>query len=70
MILLKIKFAGHHPQRQIRKLPARFDDTRNVAAQRELAEAEAAHFKLSQVTPWASTDAATVAVPNLELRLS
>src|SRR6516225_3603273 len=49
-------------------LPARFHDAGNLSPQRHAAEADAAHFKLADIRASAPTDAAAVAVPDLELR--
>src|SRR5215475_11048193 len=51
-------------------LPARLHDAGNFTLERHAAEADTAHFKLADVGPRAATDAAAVAVANLELRFA
>src|SRR5690348_17202880 len=50
-------------------LPARLDDARDVAAQRELAEAEATHLELTEVGTRAAATLAAALHANLELLL-
>src|SRR6266702_1424025 len=51
-------------------LPARLDDARDVARERQLAEADAAHLELPQVRPGAAAGAAAVVLAHPELRLA
>src|SRR6185437_6280166 len=49
-------------------LPARFDDARDVAAQREVPEADPTHVELAQKRARAPTVVAAVAMTNTPLR--
>src|SRR3989442_10619360 len=51
-------------------LPARLDDAGDVARERQLAEADAAHLELPQVRPGAAAGAAAVVLAHPELRLA
>jgi hypothetical protein len=50
-------------------LPTGFHHAGDIPAQSELPEAQPAHLKFPQKPAWPAADAATVAVPDLELRL-
>src|SRR2546426_7580638 len=54
---------------ETRRLPARLDDARNLPAQRQLAEADAAHAEIAQEAARPPAAVAPVATPHLELRL-
>src|SRR5215831_17234517 len=50
-------------------LPARLDDARNLATQRQVAEADAAHLKLAKIAAGAAAHLATVTRAHLPLLL-
>src|SRR5512138_3364049 len=49
-------------------LPARLDDAGDLALQRALAEADAAHLELAQIRPGPAAERATVVLAHLELQ--
>src|SRR5690349_20443175 len=50
------------------KLPAGFDHSWNIAPERKLAEAQAAHLELAQEAAGSSADPAAIPKPDLEFR--